>query len=78
MRRTYSGTNRAFRRDRQRAGRFAGDVIPLISNVSPAWISAYDVEPLCSYEEKSRLLELAAQENLRIIYCHDAYFVRHR
>lgn len=53
---------------------FAGDVIPLISNVSPAWISAYDVEPLCSYEEKSRLLELAAQENLRIIYCHDAYF----
>ena len=52
---------------------FAGDVIPLIAHVSPAWISAYDVEPLRSYEAKSKLLELAVLGKQRIVYCHDAY-----
>jgi glyoxylase-like metal-dependent hydrolase (beta-lactamase superfamily II) len=52
---------------------FAGDVIPLAANVSPEWISAYDVAPLTSYNEKCRMLNVAASEGQAIIYCHDAY-----
>ncbi|MCD7937902.1 MAG: MBL fold metallo-hydrolase [Tannerellaceae bacterium] len=52
---------------------FAGDVIPLAAHVSPAWISAYDLQPLISYESKLRLLGEAVEEQFRIIYCHDAY-----
>lgn len=52
---------------------FAGDVIPLIANISPEWISAYDTHPVTSYHEKIRMLEEAAREKQAIIYCHDAY-----
>lgn len=52
---------------------FAGDVIPLIAHLSPSWISAYDTEPLHSYNEKMRLMETAVKKSGRIIYCHDAY-----
>ena len=52
---------------------FAGDVIPLFASISPEWISAYDIAPLTSYEEKCRLLEQAVQEQQRIVFCHDAY-----
>lgn len=57
---------------------FAGDVIPLVASVSPEWISAYDTQPLVSYEEKTKLLERATQEQWRMIYCHDAYTVSSR
>lgn len=52
---------------------FAGDVIPLFASLSPEWISAYDICPLTSYDEKIRLLDKAVKENQRIIFCHDAY-----
>lgn len=52
---------------------FAGDVVPLSPNISPKWISAYDIEPLKSYNEKIRLLNEAAEKNQILIYCHDAY-----
>ena len=52
---------------------FAGDVIPLAASVSPEWISAYDIEPAVSYNEKLRLLEEAARRHQLVIYCHDAY-----
>lgn len=52
---------------------FAGDVIPLFASISPEWISAYDITPLTSYEEKCRLLEQAVREQQRIVFCHDAY-----
>lgn len=52
---------------------FAGDVVPLEANLSPDWISAYDVEPLISYNEKIRMLEEAADKEQAIIFCHDAY-----
>jgi glyoxylase-like metal-dependent hydrolase (beta-lactamase superfamily II) len=52
---------------------FAGDVIPLAANISPAWISAYDLQPQVSYDEKLRLLDKAVKEKLAVIYCHDAY-----
>lgn len=52
---------------------FAGDVIPLAANVSPHWISAYDTNPIQSYDEKIRLLEYATKEKQIVFFCHDAY-----
>lgn len=52
---------------------FAGDVIPLAASVSPHWISAYDTNPMQSYDEKIRMLEYAAKEKQIMIFCHDAY-----
>lgn len=52
---------------------YAGDVIPLAASVSPGWISAYDIEPLLSYQEKTRLLNEAADKKQVIVFCHDAY-----
>ncbi len=52
---------------------YAGDVIPLAASVSLEWISAYDIEPLISYEEKKRLLDEAADKKQILVFCHDAY-----
>lgn len=52
---------------------FAGDVIPLLANISAGWISAYDLSPKDSYDSKMLLLEEAAAERQRIVFCHDAY-----
>ncbi len=52
---------------------FAGDVIPLMASLSPAWISAYDLHAARSYEEKMRLMTEAAREGQVILFCHDAY-----
>ncbi|MDR1103318.1 MAG: MBL fold metallo-hydrolase [Tannerella sp.] len=52
---------------------FAGDVIPIAAQVSPPWISAYDVCPMTSYDEKIRLLDEAAARNQVLVHCHDAY-----
>ncbi len=54
---------------------FAGDVIPLFANISAGWISAYDISPTDSYNAKMLLLEEAAAERQRIVFCHDAYTV---
>ena len=50
---------------------FAGDVIPLAAQVSPGWISAYDVCPLTSYDEKIRMLDEAAAQKQWLIHYHD-------
>lgn len=57
---------------------FAGDVIPLLASLSPEWISAYDLEPVISYDEKIRLMEEAAFHHQRIVFCHDAYILSSR
>jgi glyoxylase-like metal-dependent hydrolase (beta-lactamase superfamily II) len=50
---------------------FAGDVIPLAASISPKWISAYDCFPVTSYHEKIKLLDDAANNGRKIIFCHD-------
>ncbi|MDR1745889.1 MAG: MBL fold metallo-hydrolase [Tannerella sp.] len=50
---------------------FAGDVIPIAAQVSPTWISAYDMEPMKSYYEKIRLLDEAADKKQIIVHYHD-------
>ena len=52
---------------------FAGDVIPIAAQISPKWISAYDVYPLTSYHEKMRLLNDAAEKGYAVVHYHDAY-----
>lgn len=50
---------------------FAGDVVPVAAQISPKWISAYDVYPLTSYYEKIRLLNEAAENRYAIVHYHD-------
>lgn len=52
---------------------YCGDVIPMEANISPAWISAYDIEPVVSYNEKVKMLDEAAAQNQILIFSHDAY-----
>jgi glyoxylase-like metal-dependent hydrolase (beta-lactamase superfamily II) len=52
---------------------YCGDVIPMEASISPAWISAYDIEPVVSYNEKVRMLDEAATQNQILIFSHDAY-----
>jgi len=52
---------------------YCGDVIPMEASISPAWISAYDIEPVISYNEKVRMLDEAAALNQILIFSHDAY-----
>lgn len=51
---------------------FAGDVIPIAAQISPQWISAYDVYPLTSYHEKIRLLNDVAENGYAVVHYHDA------
>lgn len=50
---------------------FAGDVIPIAAQISPKWISGFDIYPLTSYYEKLRLLNEAAENNYAIVHYHD-------
>ncbi len=52
---------------------YAGDVIPVEACLSPAWISAYDMNPAIAYDEKIHLLEKAVEAGAILIYGHDAY-----
>ena len=52
---------------------FAGDLIPAIASVPLAWISAYDIRPLVSIEEKQKLLKLAADNKWIMFFQHDYY-----
>ncbi|MDR2498832.1 MAG: MBL fold metallo-hydrolase [Tannerellaceae bacterium] len=59
--------------DADRTYVFAGDVIPLAAHISLAWISAYDLFPLNSYNAKRLILDEAARLHQSLVYCHDAY-----
>jgi len=52
---------------------FAGDVIPLASQIVPERISAYDMLPARSYDGKVEILEKVASENAALVFYHDAY-----
>lgn len=52
---------------------FAGDLIPARASVPLAWISAYDLFPLTSIEEKKKILSEAAENNWILIFQHDAF-----
>jgi glyoxylase-like metal-dependent hydrolase (beta-lactamase superfamily II) len=52
---------------------FTGDLIPARASIPLAWISAYDLFPLTSIEEKQEILNQAADENWLLVFQHD-YF----
>jgi glyoxylase-like metal-dependent hydrolase (beta-lactamase superfamily II) len=52
---------------------FAGDLIPARASVPLAWVSAYDLFPLTSIDEKRAILNEAAEENWLMIFQHDAF-----
>ncbi len=52
---------------------FAGDLIPAKASIPLAWISAYDVFPLTSIEEKRSVLAEAAANNWILVFQHDFY-----
>lgn len=52
---------------------FTGDLIPAMASIPLAWISAYDLFPLTSIEEKKNILNEAAENNWIFIYQHDFY-----
>ncbi len=52
---------------------FPGDLIPIMALIPLAWISAYDVRPLDTIEEKKRFLEESFDKNRIIVFQHDYY-----
>lgn len=52
---------------------FAGDLIPAMASIPLAWISAYDLFPLTSIEEKKSILSEAEKNNWIIVFQHDYY-----
>ncbi len=49
------------------------DVIPVLASVSPLWISAYDIEPLKSLDEKKQMLLEVVEKNAVLFFQHDLY-----
>ena len=52
---------------------FPGDIIPLASHIVQERISAYDLNPILSYNGKVEILEKAASNNDILVFFHDAY-----
>ncbi len=51
---------------------YAADMIPTRAHVRMAWIMGYDLRPLELLEEKRRLLSLCADDDVALVYEHDA------
>lgn len=50
---------------------FWSDLIPLAGNLHPTWVAAFDLYPLTTIENKTRLLEQAAAEGWWCGFGHD-------
>lgn len=50
---------------------YAADLVPTAAHVPALWIMAYDVEPLKTLAEKTRLLGRAADEGWTVVFEHD-------
>lgn len=52
---------------------FAGDLIPALASIPLAWVSAYDLFPLTSIDEKKKILAEAEQKGWIMVFQHDFY-----
>jgi glyoxylase-like metal-dependent hydrolase (beta-lactamase superfamily II) len=50
---------------------FCGDLIPTTAHLKPAWVAAYDLQPLLVIQEKQRLLAQAVREHWVLFLEHD-------
>lgn len=51
---------------------FAADLFPSSVHIPIAWVMAYDVRPLLSMEEKKEVLDQVVEEDITLIFEHDA------
>lgn len=57
--------------DGENAAQFVADLVPTAAHLAPAWIMAYDNEPLKTLEEKQRLIQDCQRERLILLFEHD-------
>jgi len=57
--------------DRQRELAFTGDMFPTSSHLRPAWVMAYDLEPLKTIAEKNCLLQRCRDRGTWLAFPHD-------
>jgi glyoxylase-like metal-dependent hydrolase (beta-lactamase superfamily II) len=57
--------------DEDRPLLFAGDLIPMMPHLPPAWVMGYDLYPLTTLQEKERVLRMCAERGLRLAFPHD-------
>ncbi|MEY4616231.1 MAG: hypothetical protein RJB66_1191 [Pseudomonadota bacterium] len=57
--------------DGQNTLAYCGDVIPTSAHVKSAWVMGYDLNPLLIIEEKTALLNRAAEEGWVLFFEHD-------
>ena len=50
---------------------FPADLIPTTHHLAPAWIMAYDVEPLRTLDTKTEWLRRAGEEGWKVVFYHD-------
>lgn len=50
---------------------YVADLIPSSAHLSVNWVMSYDVRPLLTMQEKTRLLKQAAAENWILVFEHD-------
>ena len=50
---------------------YMADLIPSVAHLALPWVMSYDVRPLLTMEEKSRVLQRAADENWVLVFEHD-------
>jgi len=52
---------------------YASDLIPVVASIPLVYVSAYDVRPLISIQEKEAFLEEALENNYVLFFEHDLY-----
>lgn len=50
---------------------FTGDLFPTVAHLRPTWVMAYDVEPMRTIEEKSKIIRDAMEQGLLLAFPHD-------
>jgi hypothetical protein len=53
---------------------YVNDLTPLVANIPLKWISAYDLYPVTSMEEKNSFLREAFEKNYLLYFEHDTQF----
>lgn len=52
---------------------FVTDLFPVMANISPVWVSAYDIDPLTAIAEKETFLRDGEQNGHILFFQHDLY-----
>ncbi|MBK7104163.1 MAG: MBL fold metallo-hydrolase [Ignavibacteriae bacterium] len=51
---------------------YCGDLIPTMYHIPIPYVMGYDIQPLETVKEKKKFLQLAAEENWKLIFEHDS------